>query len=213
MSAICREGTLATSFSPRGAQPRSLVMLVLAQVSSMKTSRAGSSRPWCVFQRNRLRATSGRSCSVANSVFFEAHALVRARSARPSRSWSSLRARATRPPTPAASESGFAASRATASRARRPASAAADAPSAAPPRSPFARSRCDHFTALATLTPNTRAVSRQERPPTTDAATRSRRSFEYALAIHADLQPSQKLESQLTPLGNPLSIQTRRVRL
>ena len=41
----CPCGTLASSLCPRGAQPRRRVMLVLAQVSSMKTSRAGSSRP------------------------------------------------------------------------------------------------------------------------------------------------------------------------
>ena len=39
------KGARATSFVPRGAQPRIGVMLVLAQVSSMNTSRRGSSRP------------------------------------------------------------------------------------------------------------------------------------------------------------------------
>ena len=34
------------ALSPFGAQPRSLVMLVLVQVSSMKTRRRGSMRPW-----------------------------------------------------------------------------------------------------------------------------------------------------------------------
>ena len=38
-------GTLSTSRSPFGAQPRRRVMLVLVQVSSMKTSRLGSMRP------------------------------------------------------------------------------------------------------------------------------------------------------------------------
>ena len=37
-------GTLALSRMPRGAQPRSGAMLVLVQVSSMKTRRAGSIR-------------------------------------------------------------------------------------------------------------------------------------------------------------------------
>jgi hypothetical protein len=40
-----RCGTLAASLWPRGAQPRRGVIFVLAQVSSMKTSRLGSSRP------------------------------------------------------------------------------------------------------------------------------------------------------------------------
>jgi hypothetical protein len=39
----------------------------------MKTRRRGSSRPWYFFHCARRRATSARSCSVANSVFFEAH--------------------------------------------------------------------------------------------------------------------------------------------
>ena len=37
-------GTLAVSLVPRGAQPRSGAMLVLVQVSSMKTRRSGSIR-------------------------------------------------------------------------------------------------------------------------------------------------------------------------
>src|SRR5690606_35724028 len=48
-------------------------MLVLAQVSSMNTSRRGSSRPWYFLHCSRRRATLGRSCSTANSVFFERH--------------------------------------------------------------------------------------------------------------------------------------------
>jgi hypothetical protein len=43
---------------------------------------------------------------------------------------------------------------------------------------PVCRSRCDHFTALATLTENSDATSRQERPDKTAAATRSLKSFE-----------------------------------
>ena len=47
-SAALRRRSLSlakTSFVPRGAQPRIGVILVLAQVSSMKTRRLGSSRP------------------------------------------------------------------------------------------------------------------------------------------------------------------------
>jgi hypothetical protein len=40
----CPCGTLASSGVPRGLQPRVRVMLVLAQVSSTKTRRAGSNR-------------------------------------------------------------------------------------------------------------------------------------------------------------------------
>jgi hypothetical protein len=38
---------------------------------------------------------------------------------------------------------------------------------------PVARNRGDHFTTLATLTPNSAAVTRHVRPPTTDATTRA----------------------------------------
>jgi hypothetical protein len=38
-------GALAFSLAPQGAQPRSGVMFVLAQVSSMNTRRPGSMRP------------------------------------------------------------------------------------------------------------------------------------------------------------------------
>ena len=52
------------------------VMLVFAQVSSMKTRRAGSIFDWCLLHQTRWRAISGRSCSVANTVFFQADALA-----------------------------------------------------------------------------------------------------------------------------------------
>src|SRR6266480_1381222 len=45
-------------------------MLVVVQVSSMNTSRAGSNRPCSRIQRRRARATSARFCSAAYRVFF-----------------------------------------------------------------------------------------------------------------------------------------------
>src|SRR3954452_8576612 len=45
-------------------------MLVLVQVSSMKTRRAGSTSRCRAAHCARRRATSGRSCSAAISVFF-----------------------------------------------------------------------------------------------------------------------------------------------
>jgi hypothetical protein len=74
---------------------------------------------------------------------------------------------------------------------------------------PVTRNRCDHFTTLAMLTPNSRAVSRQERPPDTDATTRSRKSFEYALTILADLPHSKNLESEFAVPGNPPPIHSK----
>ena len=61
---------------PLGPQPRTGVMLVLIQVSSMNTRWRGSKRCCHDFQRFRLRATSARPCSRANSVFFEAQTLA-----------------------------------------------------------------------------------------------------------------------------------------
>src|SRR5207237_6235700 len=47
-------------------------MLVVVQVSSMNTSRAGSNMPCSRIQRRRARATSARFCSAARRLFFEA---------------------------------------------------------------------------------------------------------------------------------------------
>src|SRR6266851_6569195 len=68
-------GTLVRNRRPRGPHPRSGAMLVLVQVSSMKTRRPGSIRLWRAVHCTRLRATSGRSCSLASTVFFEAQLL------------------------------------------------------------------------------------------------------------------------------------------
>jgi hypothetical protein len=59
----------ATQACPFGSQPRKGAMLVLIQVSSMKTSRPGSSPACQDRHRKRLRETSARACSRANSVF------------------------------------------------------------------------------------------------------------------------------------------------
>src|SRR5579863_10693715 len=56
---------------PLGPQPRNGAMLVLIQVSSIKTSLFGSKWPCQDRQRARRRATSARACSSANSVFFK----------------------------------------------------------------------------------------------------------------------------------------------
>jgi len=51
-------------------------MLVLAQVSSIKTRCDASSLLWYFFHCSRRLATSGRSCSEACKLFFEADAFV-----------------------------------------------------------------------------------------------------------------------------------------
>src|SRR3954454_803535 len=50
-------------------------MSVRVQVSSMKTSRSASTRPWYFVHWARRRATSGRSRSPAATLFFEAELL------------------------------------------------------------------------------------------------------------------------------------------
>jgi len=66
-------GALALSLAPLRARPLSLVILVVVAVSSMKTSRCGSSRirGWRPRRHVLLRSTtSARAASSANSVFF-----------------------------------------------------------------------------------------------------------------------------------------------
>ena len=73
-SASGRAGPWRADAARAGARPRRRVMFVFAPASSRKTRRAGS-KPFRAFAarastRLRLRATSGRSCSLARSVFF-----------------------------------------------------------------------------------------------------------------------------------------------
>ena len=68
----CPYGAYPTSRMPRAQRPRSRTILVLVAVSSIKTSRAGSSKPCSRIQRRRARATSARCCSAAYRLFFEA---------------------------------------------------------------------------------------------------------------------------------------------
>ena len=68
----CPQGRVALRRLPFRLRPRSRAMLVLAPVSSTKTSRSGFSQVCQRRQNRRLRATSARSCSAARSVFFKA---------------------------------------------------------------------------------------------------------------------------------------------
>lgn len=68
-------GNLAPRRPPRGAQPRSGAISVLAQVSSTKTRRAGSGGFWYLRHCSRRHATFRRSCSAA-ARFFEAQPFV-----------------------------------------------------------------------------------------------------------------------------------------
>src|SRR6516165_3752113 len=71
----CPCGTCAMSRSPRCHHPWLRVMFVLVQVSSMKTSRFGVKLGCRRCHHRRLRATSGRFCSLARTLFFEADVL------------------------------------------------------------------------------------------------------------------------------------------
>src|SRR6516162_9319977 len=64
-------GTWPTSRSPRAQRPYSRTILVLAEVSSMNTGRAGSNMR-CFFHPAPPGAgPSARSCSAARNAFFE----------------------------------------------------------------------------------------------------------------------------------------------
>src|SRR5437899_2115959 len=68
-------GTVPITLVPRGARPLSRTILVLTAVSSINTSRAGSSMPCSRIQRRRARATSARCRSAACRLFFEGDAV------------------------------------------------------------------------------------------------------------------------------------------
>src|SRR5262249_29947309 len=72
---------------------------------------------------------------------------------------------------------------------------------------PVRRYRLTQSIAVLIATSKRAAAWLQDRPPrSTASTTRCRRSIEYAFAIHAGLLPSQQVESDHAPLGNPLSI-------
>jgi hypothetical protein len=62
---------LPITLTPLGARPLSRAELVLTAVSSMNTSRAGSSIPCSRIQRRRASATSARCRSAACRLFFK----------------------------------------------------------------------------------------------------------------------------------------------
>src|SRR4051794_12461473 len=64
-------GTVPITLLPRTARPLSRAMFVLTAVSSINTSRAGSSMPCSRIQRRRARATSARCRSAACRLFFK----------------------------------------------------------------------------------------------------------------------------------------------
>jgi len=66
-------GTESNSRFPPRARPYCRDMFVLAPLSSKKTKRSGSILRIRLFQRARCFFTSGRSCSLAFSVFFYAY--------------------------------------------------------------------------------------------------------------------------------------------
>src|SRR2546425_8042186 len=69
------QGARPINSMPRGPRPQSRTILVLTAVSSINTSRAGSSMPCSRIQRRRARATSARCRSAACRLFFEGDAV------------------------------------------------------------------------------------------------------------------------------------------
>src|SRR3979411_2349291 len=67
----CSKRKVPITRTPRGVRPLSRTMLVLTAVSSINTSRAGSSMPCSRIQRRRARATSARCRSAACRRFFK----------------------------------------------------------------------------------------------------------------------------------------------
>src|SRR6516164_4694901 len=75
---VCQvpNGTRPITRSPRRHRPERRAMVVVIEVSSVKTRQDVSSRACCRIQCRRARATSARSCSAARRVFFEADAVA-----------------------------------------------------------------------------------------------------------------------------------------
>src|ERR1700694_2815653 len=68
-------GTLAMSRLPRGERPEWRTILVVTDVSSIKTSRFARNDDCSAFSSARAAATSGRPCSAACRFFFECDAV------------------------------------------------------------------------------------------------------------------------------------------
>src|SRR5664279_5314399 len=63
------------AYSPRGQRPEWRTILVVTDVSSIKTSRFARKDDCSAFSSARAATTSGRSCSAACSVFFKRDAV------------------------------------------------------------------------------------------------------------------------------------------
>jgi len=151
----------------------------------MKTRRSGSRCCCRIFHRCRLRATSRRACSRANSVFFKAQPFAA----------NEFPDRVVRDDDAAFCQFGFQTMQRqmqvldepfgneAAMRLQKAFAVAAD---------PVARWRCDHFTTEETATSKRAAAARQVSPFNTAATTRSRRSFDKGPAIRCwpPIQPA-----------------------
>jgi hypothetical protein len=188
-------------------------MVVVAQVSSMNTSRSGLKAGGRARQARRAAATSGRSCSAACRVFFRVRPAA-ARNRLIAEGLTSIPAAASRVRSSALVRSGSAAK----SACTRSACAASFARLPPPIRSgasvPRRRQRCISLITKLGLTSNLAAVARRDAPPSTVRTTRSRRSTEYGRAIHGwPPRPSRQLESQQPHVVNPKSIPSNRIML
>ena len=181
----CPCGTDATNRSPRGQRPLSRTMFVLVAVSSINTSRAGSSMPCSRLQRRWARATSARFCSAACRLFFKADIVS---------------IKETLESAPTAGDALFSHDgenllegqiRLLAIRAKIQSECSSNGETLPPLRFgaalPVSLQRWHHRITELTPTLNISAISRRDPPLSTASTARSRKSVEYGLGI--DLAP------------------------
>ena len=199
----CPCGTDATSRWPRGQRPLSRTMFVLVAVSSINTSRAGSSKPCSRIQRRRARATSARFCSSACRLFFKADIV-------------SIKEPLQRALTAADSLFGHGGKdllegqiRLFGNQSQKPFRVLFERRGALPPLGlastlPVSLQRRHHRITELTPTSNTSATSRRDAPLSTASTARSRKSVEYGFGI--DLAPRRINFSRFArakAVGNP----------
>src|SRR3954454_2191973 len=174
-------GTVPITLMPRGARPFSRTKFVLTAVSSINTSRAGSSMPCSRIQRHalapRLLAAVRRLAG-----FFLSVMLCRSRNRQSELRLVRIRRLRNSATVSTKVRSGRSAIRANTSVAN------SSSGEVLPPRGfgaalLLARQRCTHLTAELTLTSKRSAASRRDAPVSTASITRSRRSQEWAFGI------------------------------
>src|SRR6476646_4695323 len=183
----------------RAKRPLSRTMFVLVAVSSINTSRAGSSMPCSRIQRRRTRATSARFCSAACRLFLK---LTLCRS---KKRWRALRL----PGMPCLAMTARISSRVKsgclAIRAKIQSECSSNGETLPPLRFgaalPVSLQRWHHRITELTPTLNISAISRRDPPLSTASTARSRKSVEYGLGIDLAPQANQFPQIRLGDSG------------